>query len=358
MDTLVKEGFRAAPTLEERIYEAAKLFGEGRNPSNFARQAILVEAFTTSDFPVLLGAALEKEAMQAQKDAVREFEGFAIQKNLSDFRPKKLVDLFGNEYFEDVAEGEEYKGGKLAETDVEIRTGKTGKSFGLTWELLLSRDFSDLADFPKVLGNAATNTENRKVYELIVGKDGLSTDFFGSVDTRKLTDVNLQAAIEGLAVKTNHRDELVDISQLVLVVPPSLQFAANRILNAVEIEDQVTSGSRVTKTRSANPYKGMIQLQVSREFARTNGAASAGTSWALLPAKTTDNPAVVKTGLIGHEAVDIRVKRDQGERAGGGAVPVNEGSFGDDTVWYRGRHVTGAAKGFTQAAYASDGTAA
>ncbi|MCW2132891.1 Mu-like prophage major head subunit gpT family protein [Arthrobacter sp. VKM Ac-2550] len=357
MTILAKEGFRAAPTQAERVFEAAKLFSDGQNPANYARQATLQEAFTTSDFPVLLGAALEREAMQAQKAAVKEYEPFSLDRKLSDFRPKKLVDLFGNEYFEDVAQGEEYKGGTLAETDVEIKTGKTGKSFGLTWELQLSRDFTDLADFPRVLGNAAVNTENRKVYELIVGDSGLSTDFFGTVDTKALTADNLQAAIEAQAVKTNHRDELVDISALVLVVGPALQFRAQQILNAQEIETTVSAGSKTTKTRQPNPFKGLITLQVSREFARLNGAGSAATSWALLPAKSTDNPAVVKTGLIGHENVDIRVKRDQGARPGGGDVPVNEGSFNDDTIWYRGRHVTGAAQGFTAAVYGSDGTA-
>lgn len=352
---LAKEGFRAAPSFDERVFEAAKLFGEGRNPSNFSRQNVLLEAFTTSDFPKLLGAAFEKEAMGAQKAAVKEYELFAFQKNLSDFRPKKMVDLFGNEYFEDVKQGEEYKTGKLSETDVEIKTGKTGKSFGLTWELQLSRDFSDLADFPKMLGNAAVNTENRKVYEVMVGKSGLNTGFFGSVDTRPLTSENLIAAIESLALKENHRKELVDISTLVLVVGPGLEMQARRILNAEKIVRKVVDGGTTTETEETNPFRGMVQLQVSREFVNLNGSSTKHTSWALVPGKATANPAVVKTGLIGHENVDIRVKRDQGERAGGGAVPANEGSFDDDTIWFRGRHVVGAAKGFVSAVYGSKG---
>lgn len=353
---LTQEGFRAAPSFDERVFEAAKLFGEGRNPTNFSRQNVLLEALTTSDFPKLLGAAFEKEAMGAQKAAVKEYELFAFQKNLSDFRPKKMVDLFGNEYFEDVKEGEEYKGGKLAETDVEIKTGKTGKNFGLTWELQLSRDFSDLADFPKVLGNAAVNTENRKVYEVMVGKSGLSAGFFGAVDTKPLTSENLISAIETLSLKENHRKELVDISTLVLVVGPGLAMQARRILNAEKIVRKVDDGAgSVTETEETNPFRGLVQLQVSREFVNLNGSTTKNTSWALLPGKNTSNPAVVKTGLIGHENVDIRVKRDQGERASGGQVPVNEGSFNDDTIWFRGRHVVGAAKGFVSAVYGSKG---
>lgn len=357
MANIAKEGFRIATSYDERVFEAAKLFGEGRSASNLTAQSRLMEAFTTDDFPVLLGAAFEKEAMQAQKDAVREFEPFALQRNLSDFRPKKLVDLFGKTYFDDVNEGEEYKGDKLAETSVEIKTGKTGRNYGLTFETMLSRDFSDLADFPRLLGNGAVNTENKKVFELLVDQNGLRSDFWGTVDNKPLTAENIQSAIEALAVKTNHRDELVDISSIVLLVAPAQQFRAQQILNAQEIEIQTTTGNRVQKTRVPNPFRGLITLQVSREFGTRNGAATAGSSWALLPHRSTDNPAVVKTGLIGHENVDIRVKRDQGERVGGGAVPVNEGSFNDDTIWYRGRHFTGAAKGFTSAVYASDGSA-
>ena len=353
---LAREGFRAAPTEEERIFEAAKLFGEGLNPANFSRQNTLMEAFTTSDFPKLLGAAFEKEAMGAQKDAVKEYDLFAFEKNLSDFRPKKMVDLFGNEYFEDVKEGDEYKGGKLSETDVEIKTGKTGKNFGLTWELQLSRDFSDLADFPKVLGNAAVNTENRKIYEVLVGSTGLKTGFFGTVDTKPLTAENMIAAIEGISLKENHRKELVDVSTIVLVVGPGLAMRARQILNAEKIVRKVDDGAgNITETEETNPFRGLVQLQVSREFINLNGAATKNTSWALLPGKATSNPAVVKTGLIGHENVDIRVKRDQGERVGGGQVPVNDGSFNDDTIWFRGRHVTGGAKGFTVAVYGSKG---
>jgi len=353
---LAREGFRAAPTEEERVFEAAKLFGEGRNPANFSRQNTLMEAFTTSDFPKLLGAAFEKEAMGAQKDSVKEYDLFAFEKNLSDFRPKKMVDLFGNEYFEDVKEGAEYKGGTLAETDVEIKTGKTGKNYGLTWELQLSRDFSDLADFPKVLGNAAVNTENRKIYEVLVGSTGLKTGFFGTVDTKPLTSENLIAAIETMSLKENHRKELVDVSTIVLVVGPGLAMRARQILNAEKIVRKVDDGAgNVTETEETNPFRGLVQLQVSREFINLNGAATKNTSWALLPGKATANPAVVKTGLIGHENVDIRVKRDQGERVAGGQVPVNDGSFNDDTIWFRGRHVTGGAKGFTVAVYGSKG---
>ena len=72
------------------------------------------------------------------------------------------------------------------------------------------------------------------------------------------------------------------------------------------------------------------------------------------------NSVRARTGLveqlIGEEQPDIRVKRDQGERVGGGAVGIDEGSFNDDTIWYRGRHITGGAATDPIGTYVSTGS--
>lgn len=356
-DILAQEGFRTAPSTKARILEAARLFNEGAGHKSAHATYRLREAFTTSDFPVLLGKAFEIETIAAQRDAVREFEPFAYETRVSDFRPKKLRDLFGSAYFEDVAEGEEYKGTTLDETDLEVAVGKTGLAFGLTWELQLSGDFSTLADFPRRLGNAATNTENRKVYGTFVDESGLRDDFFGTIETPKLSAQNLYDAINSLSLVEDHRGDLVDTSRLVLVVPPTLQMEANRIIGSAELEIETTDGVTKLTNRITNPFRDVVQVQVSRTMASLDKSANRATSWALLPAKDTATPAVVKANLLGHENVDIRVKRDQGDRVGGGAVDVSEGSFQDDTIWYRGRHVIGAAPAWNYATYASNGTA-
>ena len=356
MSTILESaGFRTATTTQDKVAEAAKLFREGAAYKTPTHRHMLLEAMSTSDFPTLLAKGFEVEAIQAQKDAVKEFESFAHSTTVPDFRPKKLRDLFGSTIFDDVAEGEEYKGDILDETEVEVKVGKTGRSFGYTWELQLSGDFTSMADFPKRLGNAATETENRKVFGAFVGATGPDTGFFDTVDNKPLTAEYLDAAINSLALKEDHRGDLVDTSKLMLVVPPTMAIQAKRLVNAAELEMQVTEGNKVNKTRVSNPFRGMVEVVVSRTLIKLDRSGNRATTWYLLPGKDTSNPAVVKANLIGHENVDIRVKRDQGERPGGGTIPVEEGSFKDDTIWFRGRHVIGAAKGFAYAAYASTG---
>lgn len=354
MTTLAQEGFRAAPTHDERVYEAAKLFAEGKSGRSFFRQATLLEAFTTDDFPILLGDAFAKQAVKAQQDAVKEFEPILVDTTVDDFKEHKLIDLWTGDAFEPVGQGEEYKGGTLNETDLTHKAAKHGKSYGLTWETMRNRDFSSLANFPKALGNGSIKGQNNAVADLLVDSGAWNGDFFGTVATTPFTPENLDAAIKELAQRENHRDELVDVSDLVLVHGPALRSEVNRVLRSTELEMQVTSGSRVTKTRTQNPFTNVVTPLESRAVGQRLGTAQA-TAWALVQGKASDLPSIIRTLLSGEEQVDIRVKRDQGARPGGGDVPVESGSFNDDTIWFRGRDVYGIDPAFTPGVWASAG---
>lgn len=354
MDIFDKQGWRTATDPQERVYEAAKFFGNGRRGGPLA-QAEVAEAFSTSDFPVLLGAGLEKKAIAAQKAAVKEFEPILATATVPDFERRKLVDLWSGDAFERVAEGDEYKGGKLDTTDLDHGTEKWGKSYGLTFEKRRSRLFSDLAKFPEFLGSGAVKAENQEVAAKLVTTTGWDPAFFGTVGTEAFSPEALDAAIKVLSMRENHRGDLVDVSNLVLVYGPGLRGEVQRILNATKLRMKVTTGTKETVTEIDNPFKGVVTPLESRAAGKALGSKQ-GSAWALVQSKDSDLPSLIKTGLEGHDGnVDIRVKRDQGERVGGGAVGVDDGSFDDDTIWYRGRTFFGLDKGFGTGVYASNG---
>lgn len=353
---IAQEGFRRASTRDEKIHEAAKLFGAGRTGANPFAQARLLEALTTSDFPILLSDAFTKKAISTQKAAVREFEPILTDVTVDDFNQHKLIDLWGSDEFEPVKELEEYKAGKLAETELTHQAGKNGRSYGLSWELYRSRNFTAMANFPAQLGNGSVNGQNSRVADLLAGNGNWNTGFFGTVDTKPFTPDNLDAAIKAMAQKTDHRGDLVDVSNLILVHGPGMRSEVLRVLNAYELEMQVTDGSKTSKTRVQNPFKGVVTPLESKAAGKRLGTAQA-TGWALVPAKTSTLPAIVRTLLSGEEALDIRVKGDQGNRIGGAPVPFDQGSFPDDGIWFRGRDVYGIDKGFTSGVYASKGAA-
>lgn len=355
---IAKEGFRRASSHDERVHEAAKLFGTGRTGADVFAQARLLEAFTTDDFPVLLGDAFTKKAIAAQKAAVKEFEPILTNVTVDDFSRHKLIDLWGSDEFEPVKQLEEYKAGSLSETELTHGASKNGRTYGLSWELRRSRQFTALANFPAALGNGSVKGQNSRVADLLVDSatGNWNAGFFGTVATTAFSADALDAAIKSLSQVVDHRGDLVDVSNLVLIHSSGMRSEVLRILNAYELEMQVTDGSKVSKTRVQNPFKGVVTPLESRAVGKRLGTAQS-TGWALVPAGSSDLPSIIRTLLSGEENVDIRVKRDQGERPGGGAVPVDAGSFNDDSIWFRGRDVYGIDKGFTTGVYASKGAA-
>lgn len=172
-DIIAQEGYRVAPGIQARVLEAAKLFNEGARGKAAAAEYRLKEAFSTSDFPVLLGKAFDIEVQSTYATITPEWNQVARETRLRDFRPKKLIELNGaQDTFEDVLEGEEYKSVSLTESEYEIGIGKTGRSYGLTFELRKNNDYSELMDFPGRLATAARNTEDAKVFAALVTKSG------------------------------------------------------------------------------------------------------------------------------------------------------------------------------------------
>lgn len=355
---LESHGFRTATSRQRRVAEAAKVFAEGVAGRSHTARAVLTEAFTTSDFPVLLGQAFEIEARASFRQVTDETTSIATVETVQDFRPKKIRDLFSDTYFEKVAEGEEYKGDNpFAETEVQIQGEKYGRNYGLTWELMLNQDFAGVADFPGLLGRGAANTRNKVIYQQLVADGGLRSSFFSKTGTDALGYQSLKNAKEYLGTVENQHGDPLDVSQLVLIVPPALEDTAVGLTTARSVNRTFDDGSgNLTEIEQNNPLAG-LQVQVSREFAKQLGSSVRSSAWALVPGASTDNPVLARAQLAGHPDVDIRVKRDAGDRVGGGQVPFEDGSFDDDTIWYRGRSITGATPAFNQGAYGSTGSA-
>lgn len=351
---LAREGFRRAPSHDEKVVEAGLLLKRAE-AGNITAIATLREAFSTSDFPVLLGQGLQATAITAYKDTPKEFEDVVFDTTVPDFNRRRLVDLWGADEFELVRQGEEYKASSKKTTDLEHGLGKYGKVAKITWELFLDRRFSDIADFPRDLAQGAIKTQNSAVADLLVKNGAWNADFFKSVSTLPLTADNLQKAINELAIRENHRDELVDVSSLYLVHGPALRSQVQALLVHLEkVEITTTDGSKQTKQVQDNPFRNVVKPLESRSVGKRLGTDS-GTAWALIQGKGSDLPSIIRTSLAGHPEVDIRVENAQGQSLGGGALSPQDGSFKDDTISYRGRVVTGIDPGFTPGVWASKG---
>jgi len=327
-----------------RILEARALFQRVLDGDLRAR-ADVMETMTTSDFPLLLGAAYGRELIQEYNSITPIWPQFARRSVVPNFKPKKLVELLGGRAgLDKVKEAAEYKARPLTEGEYSFSVEKYGTRIPLTWEMFVNDELDAFRDLPTRLATAARETEDLVAARALTAANGsgVNTDFFkaanGNAPTAlPLTSDNLEAALTAISTRKDPDGRPIVLRGAVLMVPTTLEMTARRILEAVEIRRTVGDVTTV----EPNYLRGVVRLVVNPWLTIVNTGAKAATTWFILPDPNTSRPAVVVGFLRGNESPDLRVKADAGNRIGGGSIAPEEGSFDDDTVQYRVRHVTG-----------------
>lgn len=362
-ELLLAEGWekRNAPSSDflANMVEAATLFNDGMSGRNPLKKAMLSEALTRSDFNVYLGAAFDREMLAAYQDVDPEWRKIARESSVKDFKPKSFLDLFGGRgALDEVKEGADYKERQKAADKYELAVKKFGNLFKLTFELIKNDDLDGLSTLPNDLAQGAIETEDKAAFEASVAATGPNTNFFKSATNNAptalpLTRENVQAAYVAISKRKdkNGNPSRVASAKLQLIVPAALLFEAEQIVSTPTIPNPEGGAGMIP-----NPLAGKFTVVVSFYLTVVNTSAKADTTWYILPAPTASRPALVVAKMRGQENPDIRVKADQGQRLGGGSIAPDEGSFGNDTIAYRGRHIVGAGTLDPLLTYASTGS--
>ena len=323
--------------------------------SIFGGQTQLSEAFSTSDFKLAAFKELDTE-MLAQYEALPSvWRQYCDTTLVSDFRPKRLVSRAGTGFgLARVPEGTEYPaGGDTMGDAAAITVGKYGRRRSLTWEAWLNNEAIDeIEDIPASLAREAAETDTLVALSNLLkltgdgikapwSASGVNTDFFKAANGNApaalpLTAANLQSVIDGMATrKVNGRT--VTAPSLMVIVPKSLEATMKAIVAVTETRRTVDGVEMI----GPNPLAG-VSYVVEPALDQLNQHAKAAGTWFVVPKPGSVRPALWVAGLRGHEQPDLRVKADQGNRIGGGAISFDEGSFEIDTIDWRARHVKGA----------------
>src|SRR5690606_2439662 len=102
-------------------------------------------------------------------------------------------------------------------------------------------------------------------------------------------------------------------------------------------------GSELRFTET-NPAAGRVTVVVNPWLPLIDQSENSATTWYLVPSGGSSGPrqSIITTFMTGREAPELRISGDTGNYIGGGEVPGTEGSFLNDDVQYRVRHITGA----------------
>lgn len=343
----------ANPRKLAEMARAAQMLGHAWGGSELAN-LLVHEAFSTSDlFKSAAGDVLDREMLAQYQEMPTQWGKFSTRTTVKNFKKKYLRELAGGRTRLDlVPEHTGYPSADYSVTERSIQVAKYGRQFGYSFEARINDELDELQQVPGNFAIAARMTEDYLSLQQLanVTTGAPNTGFFnagnGNLGTGALTQDRLQTAITTVSTKKDAEGNLLYPGPLQLVVGPSLSFTAERILNQTTI--RVTSGSN--QTEEPNPLKGKIQLTVLDNLP--------GTAWYVLPVPTAPRPAFYTAFLTGWETPDIRYKSDQGSSQGGGDLGPDAGSFDNDSVRWRVRHIAGAAQGDPKFTYASDGIGA
>jgi hypothetical protein len=344
---------RAARQDKRRLAEmgrAATLLGNAWGGSQLAN-LLVHEALSTSDlFKSATGEVLDVEMLEQYQEMPTQWSKFSTRTTVRNFRKKLLRELAGGRTkLELVPELTGYPSSDYTVTERTIQVSKYGRRFGYSFEAQINDELDELQQVPGNFATAARLTEDYLALSQLANPvtGAPNTTFFsvgnGNLGTGALTQTNLQAAITTVSTKKDADGNLLYPGPLMLVTGPGLAFTAERLLNQTEI--RVVSGSQTTI--EPNPLRGKLQ-QVTLDNLP-------GTAWFVIPAPNAPRPAFYTAFLTGWETPDIRYRNDQGRAQGGGDVGPDSGSFDNDSVQWRVRHIVGAAQGDPTFTWASDG---
>lgn len=342
----------ASADYRARVAEAGRLFMRATNGDEHAR-ADIKESMSTSDFPYLFGDFLYRRLVAQYQARPPVWQQFATRTTVRDFRKQKLIDFLGGAgLLDDIDEYDEYPLRDMSDNEIEIAVGKKGARIRWSWEMQINDDLGAFQRAPGQLSRGSRSTEDHTVTSVLADSNGPKAWLSPVTGAgTALSQDSLNTGLEKLNTAVDADGNPIDVGNPVLVIPPALQLTAQAILRTTEIRQ--TSSSK-TAIQSGNGLLLTPDVVVNRWLPAID-TTHGSTAWYLLPGPDSPRPAVFAAFLMGHETPELRTKVDGGQYVGGGDVPPEEGSFENDDVQYRIRHVVGGAQGFNDAAYAAAG---
>lgn len=216
---------------------------------------------TTSDFPLILADAVNRELRTAYEAAPSGARAVARQTTARDFRLKRKLSAGPAPALEAVSEGGEFKYGTISESQETYRLGTFGKIIGIARQAMVNDDLGAFTDLPRAFGVQARSFENQTIVNLIIANpnlsDGIAVFNAGSHFNQKaaagqtLANITADLAAARLAMRKQTKDGmLIDVAPKYILVPAELET----------IMQQALSDVQATAAGDVNPFSGLTLL--------------------------------------------------------------------------------------------------
>lgn len=212
---------------------------------------------TTSDFPLILGDAVNRELRAAYNAAPSGARQLARQSTARDFRLKRKLMLGDAPALEKVNEGGEFKSGTIGEAEETYRIATFGKIIGITRQMMVNDDRGAFTDLPRKMGIAARAFENDFIVNMITSNPAMSDGnavfhashgnilASGSLDLTGLANARL-----AMRRQTGPGGMMIEVTPGYVLVPPELETTAEKLLAEIT----------ATTSDDVNPFSNLTLL--------------------------------------------------------------------------------------------------
>ena len=224
----------------------------GISTSGMATETLITRALhTTSDFPLILGDAVNRELRRSYQAPVSGARLLARQTTARDFRAKRRAILGEAPELEKVLEGGEFKHGTIDEAAETYAVATFGKIIGISRQAMVNDDLGAFTTVPAAMGTAALNFEAAQLVAKIESNPQMSDGIavfdeagHGNAHTGASIAHELDIARTAMRRKTGLSGAPIDVAPRFVLVPPELETDMQKALAAIQ----------ATATDDYNPF--------------------------------------------------------------------------------------------------------
>lgn len=202
---------------------------------------VIQAAFSTDDFPSLLGNTANKALALGYETAPVGHTLFTGERDVRDFKANTLINLSEAPALDDVPELGEYRAGAMQDSATTFQLATSGKIIEISRQALINDDLGALTSVPAAMGMAARRMEADKVFAMLVDnpemRDGVP--LFHADHGNLSTAAALSLSSLGLARAAMRKQKgiagqgYLDPQPRYLIVPVALETLAEQLIASI-----------------------------------------------------------------------------------------------------------------------------
>lgn len=273
----------------------------------------------TTDFTYVLGAVTNKSLLSAYMTQPRNYQLWASQTTVNDFKPKQLIDFGAAPQLSKVNEHGEFKYGYLKDAAEVVQVATYGMIVAITRQAIINDDLDAFTTLPAQFGAKAAALENDVVFGILTANAAMNDSVALFHATHKnlaatgtaISIDSIGAARSAMLKQTDLSGNYLRITPSYILVPTAKEVLASQLLSP-NIVPNASTGAVPSFIQSLTPISDprLDESSPTAWYLVAGGASGRGVVYAYLAGNA--GPQVISEPGFDVDGVKFRVRHDFG----------------------------------------------